>query len=61
MTNYKRWRRAKLIQHIEAYGESLHTLANIVMKQEHELRRLRPLQERFRTLESLRDRMHGVR
>lgn len=57
--NYKYWSRKKLIEHIQAYGAGLHELANTAMKQEHELKKLRPLKQRIEAIEQFREFLHG--
>lgn len=58
-TDYSAWPRKKLIRHIEAYGSGLHELANTTMKQQHELRKLRPLIARVEAIDQFREFLHG--
>ena len=59
MDNYESWSRDKLIEHLTAYSESLHSLANHAMKQEYELKRLRSLEHRLARLNGIREMIHG--
>lgn len=58
--DYKNWPRAKLIEHVEAYSHSLHELANTAMKQEYELRKLRPIAARVQPLATSQEFMGTV-
>lgn len=59
MMDYASWSRKKLLQHVRAYAAALHDLGNVAMKQEAELRKLRPLAVRVDALDKCREHLHG--
>lgn len=58
--NYADWPREKLIEHITAYRDGIHDLANTAMKQEYQLRKLRPIAERVLGIDRIREFLHGA-